>query len=121
MNMTTLIVMSAELSPAPKWRKYVAIGDSFTEGLNDVDPQNPEAFRGWADLLAANLHARITAVEPQAQINYANLAIRGRLTADIVGPQLDAALALQPDLVRSEEHTSDLQSRGHLVCRLLLH
>src|SRR5207253_8201478 len=25
-----------------------------------------------------------------------------------------------PRLVRSEEHTSELQSRGHLVCRLLL-
>src|SRR5690625_6385040 len=25
-----------------------------------------------------------------------------------------------PDGVRSEEHTSELQSRGHLVCRLLL-
>src|SRR5690625_5806759 len=25
-----------------------------------------------------------------------------------------------PDLHRSEEHTSELQSRGHLVCRLLL-
>src|SRR5437870_7193413 len=25
-----------------------------------------------------------------------------------------------PDLDRSEEHTSELQSRGHLVCRLLL-
>src|SRR5690625_6345690 len=25
-----------------------------------------------------------------------------------------------PDLLRSEEHTSELQSRGHLVCRLLL-
>src|SRR5690625_6182056 len=24
------------------------------------------------------------------------------------------------ELVRSEEHTSELQSRGHLVCRLLL-
>src|SRR5439155_8299592 len=24
------------------------------------------------------------------------------------------------DLLRSEEHTSELQSRGHLVCRLLL-
>src|SRR5690625_6697345 len=24
------------------------------------------------------------------------------------------------DLIRSEEHTSELQSRGHLVCRLLL-
>src|SRR5437660_6284467 len=29
-----------------------------------------------------------------------------------------AVLAL--DHVRSEEHTSELQSRGHLVCRLLL-
>src|SRR5690625_6623566 len=25
-----------------------------------------------------------------------------------------------PDVIRSEEHTSELQSRGHLVCRLLL-
>src|SRR5437870_9073810 len=25
-----------------------------------------------------------------------------------------------PDVARSEEHTSELQSRGHLVCRLLL-
>src|SRR5439155_13352387 len=25
-----------------------------------------------------------------------------------------------PELPRSEEHTSELQSRGHLVCRLLL-
>src|SRR5690625_6985880 len=35
------------------------------------------------------------------------------------------ALALNPKLIiadepRSEEHTSELQSRGHLVCRLLL-
>src|SRR5690625_6432834 len=28
--------------------------------------------------------------------------------------------ALSPDVSRSEEHTSELQSRGHLVCRLLL-
>src|SRR5207253_3564423 len=34
----------------------------------------------------------------------------------------DPALRQQPDPhpVRSEEHTSELQSRGHLVCRLLL-
>src|SRR5690625_6309597 len=31
-----------------------------------------------------------------------------------------AASPLQKMLVRSEEHTSELQSRGHLVCRLLL-
>src|SRR5690625_6515679 len=32
-------------------------------------------------------------------------------------------IAYEPDLIvtaRSEEHTSELQSRGHLVCRLLL-
>src|SRR5690625_6940674 len=28
--------------------------------------------------------------------------------------------AYQNGLIRSEEHTSELQSRGHLVCRLLL-
>src|SRR5690625_2829375 len=30
------------------------------------------------------------------------------------------AIILTPDVIRSEEHTSELQSRGHLVCRLLL-
>src|SRR5439155_3241858 len=29
-------------------------------------------------------------------------------------------LRLRPRTIRSEEHTSELQSRGHLVCRLLL-
>src|SRR5439155_23480299 len=31
-----------------------------------------------------------------------------------------AAVAAAQPQVRSEEHTSELQSRGHLVCRLLL-
>src|SRR5690625_5654317 len=33
--------------------------------------------------------------------------------------QINEALELR-ELIRSEEHTSELQSRGHLVCRLLL-
>src|SRR5690625_4770021 len=85
--------MSAETS-APRWRKYVAIGDSFTEGLNDIDPENPATFRGWADMLAASLQKR-----GAQELQYANLAIRGRLVSDVVGPQLEAALALKPDLV----------------------
>src|SRR3989449_6055322 len=32
----------------------------------------------------------------------------------------EASLEVLADLVRSEEHTSELQSRLHLVCRLLL-
>src|SRR5690625_6689391 len=31
-----------------------------------------------------------------------------------------AATSRPPPAARSEEHTSELQSRGHLVCRLLL-
>src|SRR5439155_7565856 len=31
-----------------------------------------------------------------------------------------AAIMAPTELLRSEEHTSELQSRGHLVCRLLL-
>src|SRR5207253_10048925 len=34
--------------------------------------------------------------------------------------KVTTANAAQPVASRSEEHTSELQSRGHLVCRLLL-
>src|SRR5690625_6009748 len=39
-----------------------------------------------------------------------------------VGAQIkdDPADVWKAEMVRSEEHTSELQSRGHLVCRLLL-
>src|SRR5437660_8821914 len=42
-----------------------------------------------------------------------------------VGPRVDARAAIPHTALRtphsrSEEHTSELQSRGHLVCRLLL-
>src|SRR5690625_6038642 len=37
---------------------------------------------------------------------------------EIFQPLLECTLG--PDAARSEEHTSELQSRGHLVCRLLL-
>src|SRR5437870_9163628 len=43
----------------------------------------------------------------------------------LAGPKLDVGpgdprLLNEPGVRRSEEHTSELQSRGHLVCRLLL-
>src|SRR5687768_17820010 len=40
-------------------------------------------------------------------------------TAELLA-QTDHAFAADPQTVRSEEHTSELQSRLHLVCRLLL-
>src|SRR5690625_5725106 len=42
----------------------------------------------------------------------------GRGTA--IGLQQPVEELIGGDTLRSEEHTSELQSRGHLVCRLLL-
>ena len=79
------------------WHRYVALGDSFTEGMSDAAPDRDGTYIGWADRLAGHL-AEI-AHDAGADFSYANLAVRGRLLADVIGPQLDAALELQPDLV----------------------
>jgi lysophospholipase L1-like esterase len=69
--------------------RYVAIGDSFSEGVGDELAGGVP--RGWTDLLASGLaRARGETVE------YANLAVRGRLLEPIATTQLDAALALSP-------------------------
>ena len=83
--------------PERPWRRYVAIGDSFTEGMCDPDPKHPGEYVGWADRLAGML-AQVAAKEG-APFEYANLAIRGRLLADITDRQLPQALELRPDLV----------------------
>lgn len=78
------------------WSRYIAIGDSFSEGLNDPDPTTPDQFLGWTDRLAATLDVLQNLDGP---MHYANLAIRGRKIDDVVTRQLDDALALSPDLI----------------------
>lgn len=73
------------------WTRYVAVGDSLSEGLGDPLPAG--RTRGWANLLAQHLRAR----EPD--LTFANLAVRGHLTHHAVRHQLHRALALEPDLV----------------------
>ena len=103
MTDTTPDTRTAEEAPAARsghertWRRYVAIGDSFTEGMSDPDPRQDDAYLGWADRLAVDL-AQVADGAGHG-FEYANLAIRGKLLGDVVGPQLDAALAMQPDLV----------------------
>ncbi|WP_240771330.1 SGNH/GDSL hydrolase family protein [Nocardioides sp. GY 10113] len=75
------------------FQRYVALGDSFTEGVGDPDPSRPNGVRGWADRVAEVL----AGVEPG--FGYANLAIRGRKVRAIIDEQLEPALALKPDLV----------------------
>lgn len=74
------------------WRSYVAIGDSLTEGLQDLDATGRPV--GWADRLAQHLADR-----SGEEIRYANLAIRGRLLSAILAEQVEPALDLAPDLV----------------------
>jgi lysophospholipase L1-like esterase len=73
------------------YRRFVALGDSQTEGLNDVDDSG--ALVGWADRLAGALEATTS-----PGLAYANLAVRGARAVDVFERQLPAALALEPDL-----------------------
>jgi lysophospholipase L1-like esterase len=71
---------------------FVAIGDSFTEGVGDELPDG--SVRGWADFLAAGI-----ATAQGEPVRYANLAIRGRKLGGILHEQLEAAIALGPDAI----------------------
>jgi lysophospholipase L1-like esterase len=72
------------------YHRYVAIGDSQTEGIGDGDDVN--GYRGFADRLAARL------AELNPELLYANLAIRGKLAGEVHAEQLAPALELRPDL-----------------------
>ncbi|WP_166381176.1 SGNH/GDSL hydrolase family protein [Catellatospora methionotrophica] len=86
------------------WSRYVALGDSFTEGMDD--PYADGVFRGWADLVAG----RLSEVSGPG-FGYANLAIRGRLFDGIVGEQLEPALAMKPDLISFAAGANDVLRR----------
>jgi lysophospholipase L1-like esterase len=76
-----------------RFRTYVALGDSFTEGVGDPDPDRPHGVRGWADRVAEAVSRR------DPDLAYANLAIRGRTMAAVLEHQVEPALSMRPDLV----------------------
>lgn len=73
------------------WQRFIAIGDSFTEGLNDPGPDG--RHRGWADRLAELL------AKDQPALRYANLAVRGKCLREVLADQLPPTLAAGADLV----------------------
>ncbi|AEM83189.1 SGNH/GDSL hydrolase family protein [Streptomyces violaceusniger] len=73
------------------YSSFVAVGDSFTEGMSDRLPDG--TYRGWADLLAGRLAAH------SPGFRYANLAVRGKLIGQIVEEQTGPAAAMGADLV----------------------
>lgn len=95
----------ANAQPHP-WRRYVAIGDSFTEGIGDPEPDSPGGHRGWADRVAEVLSAQVD------DFAYANLAVRGKLIKQIVSEQIEPALALSPDLITFSAGGNDVIRPG---------
>lgn len=88
--------------------RYVALGDSLTEGLCDALPGQADSGLGWADRLAGILDgdARLAGTS----LEFANLAVRGRRIADVVDAQIPHALDFGPDLVSVMIGGNDLMS-----------
>ncbi|HEX2285846.1 MAG TPA: SGNH/GDSL hydrolase family protein [Mycobacterium sp.] len=74
-----------------RYTRYVAIGDSQTEGLWDGD--DSVGLIGFADRLATLIDSHYPGLA------YANLAVRGRRILDLLVDQLPLALAMRPDLI----------------------
>ncbi len=97
------------MRPGP-YTRYVAIGDSTTEGLEDPLPLG--GYRGWADRLAEHL------AELDPALEYANLAVRGRLAGQVREQQLGPAVALEPDLASVVAGLNDVLRPGFDVDRV---
>lgn len=89
------------------WRRFVALGDSFTEGIGDPEQRSLGGHRGWADRVAEVLSAAV-----DGEFAYANLAIRGKLLQEIMDEQVDPALALNPDLISISAGGNDMLRPG---------
>jgi lysophospholipase L1-like esterase len=102
-----LPVPGAPLRTGPRtWRRYVAVGDSLSEGLGDPVPGG--GTRGWATLLAEHLRRQ------QPDLSFTNLAVRGYMVRHALDRQLEPALTARPDLVSIFIGGNDALLRPHL-------
>jgi lysophospholipase L1-like esterase len=83
---------------------FAALGDSFTEGLNDARPDG--GFLGWADRTAEVLAAQADG------FRYANLAVRGKLVHHVLEEQIGPAITMSPDLVSIAAGGNDILRRA---------
>lgn len=101
------------LLPESGRRVYVALGDSFTEGVGDNSRRLPNGVRGWADRVAEKLSKANPGWE------YANLAIRSKRLRHIVADQLEPALAMEPTLITLYAGGNDILDFGTDINALL--
>ena len=75
----------------PRWDSWIAMGDSFTEGLSDAGDDG--GYVGWADRVAAMWGA----LDPE--FKYANIAVRGKMMREIAEEQIPVVVQAKPALV----------------------
>jgi phosphatidylinositol alpha 1,6-mannosyltransferase len=102
-------VAPAPIADGRRWKRYVALGDSLTEGLCDSSRTPAGAYRGWADRLA---HLLAQTSGGSTPLRYANLAVRSRRVRDLTVEQVPRALELRADLVSILMGANDLVGHG---------
>lgn len=95
--------------------RYVALGDSFTEGVGDSNRHLPNGVKGWADRVAEALAHDTPGWE------YANLAIRSKRLRHIVAEQIEAAIAMEPTLITLYAGGNDVMDVGTSITQILEH
>lgn len=94
----------------PDVLRLVCTGDSFTEGMSDV--LRPDGHHtGWADRVAVALAVHERRRRGRG-VEYANLAVRGKLLDQVVGEQLPVALRFEPDVLTFHAGPNDVLRRG---------
>ena len=93
--------------------RYLALGDSFTEGVGDSSKRRPNGVRGWADRVAEALASHAPGWE------YANLAIRSKRLRQIIAEQLEPALAMEPTLITLYAGGNDVMDFGTKIADIL--
>ena len=73
--------------------RYVALGDSFTEGVGDPHPPAPTVCA------VGPITSHLSLAQTNPELRYANLAVRGRRMDEILDEQVQTAVMLEPDLV----------------------
>lgn len=93
--------------------RFVALGDSFTEGVGDASKRRPNGVRGWADRVAEGLASECPGWE------YANLAIRSKRIRHIIAEQLELAVAMEPTLITLYAGGNDVMDLGTKIPDIL--
>jgi lysophospholipase L1-like esterase len=101
------------LLPQSGRRVFVALGDSFTEGVGDRHERLPNGVRGWADRVAEKL------AKANPGWEYANLAIRSKRLRHVVNEQLEPAMAMKPALITLYAGGNDILDIGTDVTVLM--